>query len=430
MSILMNEYRVLMQEMAKKYKDPSLAQELTFPVSYPTSILPLDFMNGVRSTVTELNRDISYTYDSIGLEEGSIVMLVGKPGCGKTSLAIQAATSIAKRFNESIILHEDAEGGTSLTRIQTLSGWSTRQLVSQYSPRGAGITSDSFFERVNKFCEQKIELAQKYPDELYYFTGIIDYNGKPVYKLVPSFVILDSLAMLSPVGMTLEEKIAGNMSAAQVAKINKQVFVRLAQPLKKANVIMLIVNHLNQNISINPFAGKSAQTNYLSAEETIPGGTTPLYLSNNVFKLTPSVKLVAEKDFGINGFMIKNKMIKSRTNRAGQEITMVYDQTYGFDRLFTCYQMLKENGLVHGSGAWFYLEGLPNIKFQQKAFKSKLEDNLIMRQCFRELSVYACEQLLNTSNTQSAESEEEIENIFMNSLNENDYKKEYEYDIA
>lgn len=416
MSILMNEYRGMMSDLAKKYKDPSLSQEMSFPVSYPTSILPLDYMNGIRSYITELDRDITYNYDSIGIEEGSIVMLVGKPGCGKTSLAIQAATSIARRYPESIILHEDAEGGTSIPRILSLSGWTTRELIKQYSPRNSGINSDSFFERVNSFCQKKIELAEQYP-ELKYFTGIIDYEGKPVYKLVPSFVILDSLAMLGPKGMTEEEKLAGNMSAAQVAKLNKQVFVRLAQPLKQANVIMFIVNHLNQNISINPFAPKSAQTNYLSADESIPGGTTPLYLSNNVFKLTPSIKLTADKDFGINGFIIKNKMIKSRTNRAGQEVSLVYDQTYGFDRTYTCYQMLKDQKLVHGSGAWFYLEGMPQVKFQQKAFKSKLEDSIMLRQCFRELSVYACEQLLNNSGAGAViENEADLEKIFMDSL--------------
>lgn len=417
MSILMNEYRGMMSDLAKKYKDPSLSQEMSFPVSYPTSILPLDYMNGIRSYITELDRDITYNYDSIGVEEGSIVMLVGKPGCGKTSLAIQAATSIARRYPESIILHEDAEGGTSIPRILSLSGWTTRELIKQYSPRNSGINSDSFFERVNSFCQKKIELAEQYPEELKYFTGIIDYEGKPVYKLVPSFVILDSLAMLGPKGMTEEEKLAGNMSAAQVAKLNKQVFVRLAQPLKQANVIMFIVNHLNQNISINPFAPKSAQTNYLSADESIPGGTTPLYLSNNVFKLTPSIKLTADKDFGINGFIIKNKMIKSRTNRAGQEVSLVYDQTYGFDRTYTCYQMLKDQKLVHGSGAWFYLEGMPQVKFQQKAFKSKLEDSIMLRQCFRELSVYACEQLLNNSGAGTViENEADLEKIFMDSL--------------
>ena len=60
-------------------------------------------------------------------------------------------------------------------------------------------------------------------------------------------------------------------ACAQVAKLNTQIFKRLAQPLKKANVTLLVINHINQSIDINPFAKKAAQINYLSQDESIPG---------------------------------------------------------------------------------------------------------------------------------------------------------------
>ena len=131
----------------------------------------------------------------------------------KTTFAIQAATSIVSRFPNSAIMHEDLEGGTSLPRIQSLSGWGSRRMNNQYIIRNQGIDSESFFLRVDSFCKRKVELAEQYPQELKYFTGIIDQFGKPVYKLIPSFIIMDSLALLAPAGMTEEEKIAGNMSA-------------------------------------------------------------------------------------------------------------------------------------------------------------------------------------------------------------------------
>ena len=201
-SLLASGFRTEMQERAKKSKDPSLASEMSYPIGYPSTFLPLDYMNGVRVNITEMDRDISYTYDSIGMGEGSIIMLVGKPGTAKTTFAIQAATSIVSRFPDSAIMHEDIEGGTSLPRIQTISGWNSRMIMSKYIPRNEGINSNSFFYRLDAFCKQKVMLAEKYPERLKYFTGIIDANGQPVYKLIPSVVILDSLPLLVPEGMT------------------------------------------------------------------------------------------------------------------------------------------------------------------------------------------------------------------------------------
>ena len=117
--------------------------------------------------------------------------------------------------------------------------------------------------------------------------------------------------------------------------------------------------------------------------------------------------------------MSKVKMIKSRTNRAGQEVTLVYDQSYGFDRLLSNYQFIKDNKMVRGSGAWFYLDGLPNVKFQQKGFKAKLEESIELRQCFRELVMTAGEQFLSgarDSETVSVSDEASLKDMFASSL--------------
>lgn len=78
--LLMQDFMNTMEEKAKKLKNPSLASRMEYPVGYPTTFLPLDFMNGVRVNIDNINEPITYTYDSIGLGEGSICMLVGKPG--------------------------------------------------------------------------------------------------------------------------------------------------------------------------------------------------------------------------------------------------------------------------------------------------------------------------------------------------------------
>lgn len=276
MSLLATDFREEMQAMAKKFKDPGLCDEQGYPISYPTGFFPFDYRNGLRVYTSHMTEDVSYVYDSIGIGEGSIVMVIGKTGTAKTTWVIQTAAGIVQRFPNSVIIHDDIESGTNKSRISNITGWDSRRIQNQYILRDKGINSDNFFTRVKTHCDRKVELAEKMPNELTYFTGIIDIYGKPVYQIIPTVYILDSLPLLVPKDMTEEEKIAGNMSAAQVAKLNTQTFKRLTPELKKANVILFVINHINQNININPFAPKQAQINYLKQDEVLPGRGLPV----------------------------------------------------------------------------------------------------------------------------------------------------------
>lgn len=174
---------------------------------------------------------------------------------------------------------------------------------------------------------------------------------------------------------------------AQSAKVNAQIFKRLTPKLKAANVILFVINHINPKIEINSFMPTQGQTIYLDQNESLPGGNTPLYLSNNILKTKTGTKLTAEKNpYGdFTGWVSQGKIVKSRTNRAGQDFGLIYNQEYGYDRILSAYEMLKSEKMVRGSGAWFYLDGLESIKFQQRNFKAKLEESIVFKQCFKEL---------------------------------------------
>lgn len=144
-------------------------------------------------------------------------------------------------------------------------------------------------------------------------------------------------------------------------------------------------------------------------------GNALLYLCNNVIKGVTSTKLTEDKNpFGnFTGFHAKFKLVKSRTNSAGQECELIYNQEYGFDRLLSTFQMVKSAGLIRGTG-WYYLEGLPHIKFQQKTFKEKLADSDIMKQAFKQLIQHAGSEWIsgNMKNSRSlteAESNAEMD---------------------
>lgn len=390
---LIDDFRKRMVDASKKLKDPSLCSEQEPMIGYPTTFLPLDFMNGIRISNTSLYEDVEYTYDAIGINEGTCNMIIGPTASAKTTMVIQAACSIAQRFPASIIIHEDVERATTKQRIRNISGWNSRMLDKKYIIRDKGITTESFEFRVMEHYKQKMELSISHPEIMFYNTGIIDEKGKMVKKMIPSIVILDSLPSLLPAELQIEAKDKGNMTAASVAKANTQMIKLLIPRLKEANIILFIINHINPKINTGFFPA-AAQINYLKQDEQLPGGNAILYLANNIFKFTKDVNLTSDKEFGINGWKAKAQIIKSRSNRAGQIAPLVYNQEFGFDRYLSCYQMLKNAGLVKGSN-WYYFEDLEGHKFQQKQLLEKLYEDEVMRRHMLSLTRIVGEQFLS-----------------------------------
>ncbi|MEI2422399.1 hypothetical protein V6O07_19115, partial [Arthrospira platensis SPKY2] len=267
MSFFANIFRAEM----KKTKDPNMYNESTYQVGYPTTFLPLDYMNGMTIVNEVLNDDITYVHDSIGIADGSIVSLIGKSGTAKSTFAAQTMGAIISMFPNSVGIYDDVEGGMSLQRISNVTGLPMRILKERVIHRNVGICGENFFERLNTHCEQKVEASVSNPSIATYFTGFFDIYGKPIYKLIPTVYVLDSLALLVPKDLSEEEKLKGQMSTTASARMNAQIFRRIAPKLKAANVILLVVNHINDKVNITMMP-TAAQINYLGQNETVPGG--------------------------------------------------------------------------------------------------------------------------------------------------------------
>lgn len=398
MSFLAQAFR---SEM-KKTKDPNMINESTFPTGYPTTFLPFDYMNGMLIKNRVMGSDITYEHESIGLTDGSINSLIGKAGSAKSSFAASVMVSIVSMFKDSVGIYDDLEGGMSLQRLSNVTGVPVDELASKIIHRNVGISGENFFERVKLHCKNKIEASISNPDIVMYNTGYYDVYGEPVYKLIPTVYVLDSLALLVPQDLTEDEKVKGQMAATAAAKLNAQIFKRLAPQLKAANVILLLVNHINEAVNIS-FIPKAAQINYLAQDETVPGGFMSLYLSNNIIKFTASTKLKEEDGMGINGFISKLKLIKSRSNRAGREVELVFNQDKGFDRILSCYHLLKKEKLVKGGGKSFYIEGLEDVKFSQKGFYKKFLEEPRLRKHMMDLTLEVCREMLPTFDEDEAD---------------------------
>lgn len=372
MSTLIDRFRATVS----KHKDTRMKEEATASVSYPTGFLNFDFMNG--TVVHVKSADKSTSYYSVGIQDGCLVMLIGRSGCGKTTWAVQTAANIVRQYPTSAIFHDDIEGGLHEYRKEILTNMHGEELRTKYIHRNTGITAENFYERLRIIHDLKIENRADYE----YDTGMYDSRGNRIYKLEPTVYILDSVALLMPAQYTEEEELSGSMSATAAAKTNSMSFKRIIPMLKSANIILLMINHINKKIDINPMQRSKAQVAYLKQDESLPGGNTILYLTNVLIRFDDNTKLKEDEAFGFAGNLVDLTLVKSRNNRAGKSCTLVFNQDKGFDPELSLFVMLKNAKRLGGAGAYLFVNGAPDIKFSQKTFKEKLHENPELRQAF------------------------------------------------
>ena len=376
------------REKVGKDKDQRMSQETVFDVAYATGFLAFDFLNG--TVVHVKTPEKKFKYNSIGIVDGSITMVIGRSGCGKTTWLVQTAGNIMRRFPKACTWHDDVEGGIVETRRERLTHLFGEDLKNRYISRNSGVNTENVYERIKIIHDLKMENREEYE----YDTGLCDTRGNKIYKLQPSIYILDSLAMIMPDKYTDEDELSGQMSATASARANASMFKRIVPLLKSANIMLFVVNHITQNIDINPMAKKKAKLSSLKQDESLPGGNTPIYLSNLLIRFDDNTKLKDTEGLGIAGNIVDLTLLKSRTSNVGKSVPLIFDHQRGFDPELSLLQLLKDMKMLNGAGAYLYFKDRSDFKFSQKQFKDKLNESEEFRKIFMEASLEALEQLI------------------------------------
>lgn len=384
MGLLADRFRALVA----KEKDPRM-NEADSDILYSTGFLTLDFLNGYKAFVKKPNNE-EYFYNAVGFVDGSSTTFIGRPSSGKTTIALQIAANIIRKFPNAVMFYDDIEGGSNIARRQILTRFTLEEMDNRIIYRNSSVSAENFYKRIAMISDEKLN----HRDEYEYNTGILDSKGKEIYKLIPTVYILDSLAMLTPEKITEEEELSGQMSTTAAAKTNTAVFKRIVPKLKAANIILFVINHINDKIEINAFTHTKSQVGYLKQNETLPGGKAALYLANNMIRVDDGAVLKPEKDLGVSGKIVDFTYIKSRTNASGRSIPMVFTYDNGFDNMLSLFMFLKSNGAIEMKGAYCSLRGYPDIRFTQKGFKDKLLNDSEFSQAFLNVAKEELETLL------------------------------------
>ena len=106
----------------------------------------------------------------------------------------------------------------------------------------------------------------------------------------------------------------------------------------------------------------------------LPGGTAAIYYAHQLIKFVSNGKY-KEEDDGFDGFKVRCELMKSRTNKAGQSCSLIYDQNEGFDPIRTQLEFADENKLLDGRNPNKYIKGYETMKFNMKKIDKSFEKN-------------------------------------------------------
>lgn len=380
---------MLLEQISGMIEKEKIGEEASYCPFYSSGIDIIDYANG---SLEDNNEDYR-----IGFDGGSIIGIIGKSGSGKSSAGLEIAYSMVKDYEEGQIIHLDYERASKTdSRIKTISGWDDNTLKKKYKKLSRDIYSETIYKLVKGI--NKIKNDPTNYEKIKIDSGKVDSEGNPIYVLPPTVILIDSWAVVIPKDINEEEELSGSMSASSIAKTNNSIIKRLTGAIEKGNITLIIVNHITKKIDINQFSKTQPDINYLKPDESIPGGSSMLYLCNNILRLTTSSKLDKDSTYGVKGFMVKGEFVKSRSSEAGVPFEMVFEQSTGFDNVLTNLANFKSLNLLKGSPRAYYLEDCPDIKFTLKTFKDKYYENEELRNVVDRMVKENYSELIKTRN--------------------------------
>ena len=346
--------------------------------SYKTGIAPLDYYLGYMLNVYDDNDNIVESYPCLGFNGGCNILTIGKSSTAKTSVDLFIAAMIVKPYENGLIIHYDLEQAMNITRAKNMTHFTIREMQDKYILKQMNTTIEDIKKMIMELYKEKTS----HPDEYMYTSDKKDEFGNEIKMYQPTVILIDSIPSLSTKLSETDKKdwakleeITSQTDRMRMTGEVGRFYTDILPYLRAANIIVMSINH----IKVNPQMGivkSAAELLYLKQDEALPGGRSPVYLAHYLLKHVAigSGKLTLEDD-GIDGFLIKIEIIKSRSNQAGQSVNIVYDKVKGVSPIRTCIQFAKDNGLIGGNRNSMYFINNKDSKFQLRNVEECFNQN-------------------------------------------------------
>jgi hypothetical protein len=253
-------------------------------------------------------------------------------------------------------------------------------------------------------------MKEAYKDQFLINTKLKNEFGEDIITYVPTIVIIDSLPSISTRDGEKVDELQTGTYANRIAKAISRFYKSTIPLVKKYNMIVFVINHINQKINIGPMP-TAPQTMYLKMDETIPCGFAPLYYAHNIFKIVQDKKYSMDKD-GMDGFRARVELLKSRSNKAGKSCHLIYDQMTGFDPYLSLYDYLKEEELVEGRNPYRYFKGFDDLKFDDRQFREAVGASPELYQALYSISSAALQNILSDVKFNSTDSPTDVRHLY------------------
>lgn len=401
---LMENFNVAVE----KSKIKGASNEAVFDVAYSTGFYSLDMLNGQRIFVNNDELGLHYSYISGGLLDGSTNAFIARSGVGKSTISLQIASNIILPFirngMDANLYIDDIEKSLNQARREYLLSMTQDEIKNHVKIRTDGITTESLFERISIIANTKLTNKKDYT----YDTGKYDPFGNRIFKLIPTVYVIDSLAMLMPEDVLDKEDLGTNATGMSTAKVNTMLFKKITQLCTSANIILININHILPKPQLG-FLPEQSEVDGLKTDERMAGARTTVYISNNIFRLDDTTTLKDDKDYGINGKIVKCTLIKSRTNATRRSVPLIFDKSAGrYDNELSLLHLIKEEGKLSGIGANVRLDSCPDVKFSLKNFRDALKESDELQSAFMKEAFDILLPYVSNTRVQTAEENKAI----------------------
>lgn len=379
--------------------------------SYSTGIAVIDYMLGYEILIKNENCEVIGKRKCLGLQAGSFNVATGMTQSYKTTLCEQMVASIAERYGGNVV-HYDVENRATLSRIRQITKLSDDWFDGdnpRYVIKGGAIGYDTLQNDITDIYLAK--MAHK--NLLLKDTGVVDDHNRPIKLMPPTIVFLDSLTDIISKEYNVDDKklmdgveeLRSNTYGMQAAKTLRGLLTDILPMLKEANIILLVIAHKSDNVSMNAYAPPKKQFQYGSASERIAGGKAVEYNASAVLNFTGEIKEESRYHITSDGFegnTVLFEPTKVSTNESGNDKTGLgvkiivnkKGENVGCDNIRTLIKLLESKGRLRGNKAGYYVldeSGQPiSDKFTWKKVYTEFSAN---KELYRTFMLAAREEL-------------------------------------
>jgi len=305
---------------------------------------------GIKETIPT-GIDVLDTILGGGFAIGSMGVITGTPGCGKSMLAIQTMGVSQKKYNGNVLVAMlDSEEATTTIRLSNLGVRNPK--IKPYN--------DITVEKVFKFLE-----------------GMCLYKEMKNIIEIPSIIVWDSVAnTLSQREREVEDI---NSIIGYKGRLLSILIPKYVSKLSSYNICLIAINQLRDLIQIGNFT-PAKELKYMSQGKTMPGGNSLKFNAFHLLEMKAKETASVEK-FGFNGFFSEVNCVKNKLFPPNIKVQIAGNFVTGFSNFWTNFRFLVDNKRII-TGAWNYLAEYPTTKLRTKDFEESYNTNPTFKEAF------------------------------------------------